>query len=79
MCDLYILQLCPCINNSLISQLEAAAVNLVAGDKPADVYSGISARYTLHNAQYKPLKNNETFLPEVGSIIKNIGSLMIKC
>ena len=25
-------------------QLGAAAVNLVAGDKPADVYSGIAAR-----------------------------------
>lgn len=26
-------------------QLEAAAVNLVAGEKPADVYSEIAARY----------------------------------
>ena len=26
-------------------QFEAAAVNLVAGDKPADVYSEIAARY----------------------------------
>ena len=27
------------------SQLEAAAVNLVAGEKPADVYSEIARRY----------------------------------
>lgn len=29
----------------LIGQLEAAAVNLVAGDHPADVYSEIAAKY----------------------------------
>lgn len=28
----------------IILQLGAAAVNLVAGEKPADVYSGIAAR-----------------------------------
>ncbi|KAL7230022.1 hypothetical protein ACSBR2_008548 [Camellia fascicularis] len=28
-------------------KLAAAAVNLVAGEKPADVYSGIAARYTI--------------------------------
>lgn len=28
-------------------QLEAAAVNLVAGEKPADVYSEIAVRYTI--------------------------------
>ena len=28
-------------------QLEAAAVNLVAGKKPADVYSEIARRYTI--------------------------------
>lgn len=29
------------------NQLGAAAVNLVAGEKPADVYSGIAARYLI--------------------------------
>lgn len=29
----------------MISQLEAAAVNLVAKDKPADVYTEIAIRY----------------------------------
>lgn len=29
---------------ALLFQLGAAAVNLVAGEKPADVYSGIAAR-----------------------------------
>lgn len=28
-------------------QLGAAAVNLVVGEKPADVYSGIAARYAM--------------------------------
>lgn len=28
-----------------LPQLGAVAVNLVAGDKPADVYSGIASRY----------------------------------
>ena len=28
-----------------VCQLEASAVNLVAGEKPADVYSEIAARY----------------------------------
>lgn len=31
----------------LLFQLGATAVNLVAGEKPADVYSGIAARYDL--------------------------------
>lgn len=29
----------------LFLQMEAAAVNLVAGERPADVYSEIAARY----------------------------------
>jgi DNA-directed RNA polymerase len=32
--------------------LGAAAVNLVAGDKPADVYSGIAARLALCVCDY---------------------------
>lgn len=31
-------------------QLEAAAVNLVAREKPADVYSEIAVRYVLSSA-----------------------------
>lgn len=41
------MQLCsnlsPVVNS--YSQMEAAAVNLTAGDKPADVYSEIAMRY----------------------------------
>lgn len=32
-------------NGCIFYQLEAAAVNLVAGEKPADVYSEIAVRY----------------------------------
>lgn len=35
----------------LCFQLEAAAVNLVAGEKPADVYSEIAVRYTTFEMQ----------------------------
>lgn len=34
----------PYANTVIFLQLGAAAVNLVAGDKPADVYSGIASR-----------------------------------
>lgn len=34
-----------CLNGSADFQFEAAAVNLVAGDKPADVYSEIAERF----------------------------------
>ena len=36
--------LCPSQSGSVL-QFEAAAVNLIAGEKPADVYSEIAARY----------------------------------
>jgi hypothetical protein len=42
-----LIDLCPNLSpvvNSC-SQMEAAAVNLTAGDKPADVYSEIAVRY----------------------------------
>jgi len=32
------------LNHWSLEQLGAAAVNLVAGEKPTDVYSGIAAR-----------------------------------
>lgn len=42
-------------------QLGAAAVNLVAGEKPADVYSGIAARWVfVYIVTYRP---NTTFGP----------------
>lgn len=33
------------LNAGSVLQFEAAAVNLIAGEKPADVYSEIAARY----------------------------------
>lgn len=41
------MHLCPNLSPvvNLCSQMEAAAVNLTAGDKPADVYSEIAMRY----------------------------------
>jgi len=33
------------IDTPCFEQIGAESVNLIAGDKPADVYSGIAARY----------------------------------
>jgi hypothetical protein len=49
-CDFVVLLLCFTLSNKLnwtFNQLGAAAVNLVGGGKPADVYSGIAARWAL--------------------------------
>lgn len=34
-----------CNTHTCFVQIGAESVNLIAGDKPADVYSGIAARY----------------------------------
>jgi DNA-directed RNA polymerase len=44
LCFQMLLQYLSLINNIFFIQLGAASVNLVAGEKPADVYSGIAAR-----------------------------------